>query len=94
MKIIWRDTPTMCRAFLATPVHIQAKAFGGGYARLTQSDLGYIKPDKYSERHWTAHVYGVVNNDCPGRMFDNIDEAKAYVEEQAIVGLTLNLLTR
>jgi hypothetical protein len=27
-------------------------------------------------------------------MFDNIDEAKAYVEEQAIVGLALNLLTR
>jgi hypothetical protein len=41
-----------------------------------------------------ACIYGSVNPDALGKFFDNIDEAKRYVEEQALVGLTLNKLTR
>jgi hypothetical protein len=41
-----------------------------------------------------ACIYGSVHPDSPGAWFDHIDEAKRYVEEQALVGLTLNRLTR
>ena len=41
-----------------------------------------------------ACVYGSINPDTPGKWFDNIDEAKAYVEQQALLGLTLNKLQR
>jgi hypothetical protein len=41
-----------------------------------------------------ACIYGSVNPDALGKFFFNIDEAKRYVEEQALVGLTLNKLTR
>jgi hypothetical protein len=57
----------------------------------TVTDMGYILP---RDGRLMACIYGSVNPDAPGKFFDNIDEAKAYVEQQALLGLTLNKLTR
>lgn len=54
-------------------------------------DMGYILR---RDGKLMAMVYGTINPDTPGKFFNDLDEAKRYVEEQATVGLALNRLTR
>jgi hypothetical protein len=53
--------------------------------------MGYVR---LVNGKYTASVYGSINPDAPGGWFNDLDEAKRYVEEQALLGLTLNKLTR
>jgi viroplasmin and RNaseH domain-containing protein len=40
---------------------------------------------------YEGHIYGTVSPAHP-KSFDTIEQAKAYVEEQSLVGLTVNKL--
>jgi hypothetical protein len=72
-------------------VRIKTLEFGGWYKNTFVQDMGYILP---RDGRLLACIYGSVHPDSPGKFFDNIDEAKRYVEEQALLGLTLHKLTR
>lgn len=74
------------------PIKLTAHEYGGGSTVHTTDRLGYIH--KVFANRYHAHTYGVVNPDCFGQQFDNIDEAKAYVETQALTGIVANKLTR
>jgi hypothetical protein len=76
---------------LDKPVTIKAFDFGSTSAHSARiTDMGYIMFDG----QFLANVYGSINPEIPGKYFDNIDEAKAYVEEHALAGIAINKLTR
>jgi hypothetical protein len=92
MNFHWRDTPTYCRCTSTAPVEIKVFDFGSTAthpARIT--DMGYIMR---RAGHYEGHIYGSVNQDAMPKNFNTLEAAKRYVEEQALIGLTLNKLTR
>lgn len=92
MNFHWRDRQTHYRCTSDKPVTIKVFDFGGiGVHNEHVTDMGYVIP---RGSDFTACIYGSINPDAPSALFDNIDEAKRYVEEQALLGLTLNKLTR
>jgi hypothetical protein len=92
MKFIWVDSPTHHRCTTDTPVKVKSRVWGGGsYKDQFVHDMGYVL---VRDGRLTACVYGSINPECTGQLFNNIDDAKRYVEEQATVGLALNKLTR
>lgn len=93
MKILWINDHPIHRAQLETPVWIMTKQWGGALVPTKIKDLGYVQ--KYRHRdEYAGQTYGSVNQDDHGACFYNIDNAKAYVEQQALVGLAINKLTR
>jgi hypothetical protein len=86
MKFNWRNNPTHYRCTTDKPVGITIN-HGAGHAEVT--DMGYVIP---RDGRFMACIYGSVNPDALGAWFDNIDDAKRYVEEQALIGLTLKKL--
>jgi hypothetical protein len=92
MNFHWRDTPTHYRCTTDRPVKIKVFDFGGiGVHNAHVTDMGYVIA---RDGRFMANIYGSINPDAPGKLFDHIDEAKRYVEQQALLGLTLNKLTR
>lgn len=94
MKIVWNDDGGIHRARVEQNVTIMTKDWGGPLRPLKVESLGYITYRPGAWYKWEAHVYGSVNPDCHGASFDNIDDAKAYVETQALLGIAINKLTR
>lgn len=91
MKLSWSDGETIHRCYTSEFVTIKTKKWAGNFAPAKVSDMGYVL---HREGRLVAFVYNSINPDTPGKWFDNIDEAKAYVEQQALLGLTLNKLQR
>lgn len=92
MKFDWMNCGSgYFRCATDKPVPIKARSWEGVYSNLVVTDMGYIMP---RDGRLLACIYGSVHPECPGAWFDHIDEAKRYVEEQALLGLTLNRLTR
>jgi hypothetical protein len=92
MKFVWSDSPTHYRCTAAPAVKMKMRQFGGIEAFVGKiTDMGYVIP---RDGRFMAYVYGSVNPDTPGQCFSNIEDAKAYVEEQALLGITINKLTR
>jgi len=91
MTFYWVDDATILRCYLSEFVTVLSKDWGGHLRPYRTKDMGYVL---HREGRLMAHVYGTINPDALGQWFDNIDEAKAYVEQQALLGLTLNKLTR
>ena len=91
MKFVWNDSQTHYRCCSAEPVRIKTLSFGGKFHDAKLTDMGYVVP---RDGRFMAYVYGSVNPDTQVRFFKKIDAAKAYVEEQALIGITLNKLTR
>jgi ribosomal protein S16 len=90
MKFVWRDSPPHYRCTIAPAVKIKMKQFGGIEAFVGKiTDMGYVIQ---RDGRFMAYVYGSVNPDTPGQFFNKIEDAKAYVEEQALIGLTLKKL--
>lgn len=97
MKVLWQNDGSMHRARLAEPVTIKSKSWEGELHPEKVRDLGYITRRENGipfGGKWVANTYGSINPASPSKDFDDLDEAKRYVEEQALVGLTLNKLTR
>lgn len=93
MKLKWTDAVNMHRAYFPDFVTIKTREWGGGTRLFSTMDAGYVMLDPLKGR-WAANIYGTVNPDAPPRLFDNIDDAKEYVETQALLGVVLNKLTR
>lgn len=84
----------MHRCDFEPPVVVMTKSWGGGMEQITVHNAGYVIRRHGRPSYWVANTYGSVNPDSYSKEFVNIDEAKRYVEEQALVGITLNKLTR
>jgi hypothetical protein len=92
MKFDWMDCGSgYSRCTSKEPVTVKVFDFGGGMHDARLTDMGYVVP---RGGRFMAYVYGSVHPDAPGKFFKTIEDAKAYVEEQALVGITLNKLTR
>lgn len=93
MNFLWNDSSTYTHYRCTTdrPVKIKTRDFDGWYHTDNVQDMGYVL---FRDGRFLACIYGSVHPDSPGAWFDHIDDAKRYVEEQALVGLTLNKLTR
>lgn len=91
MKLYWVDDATILRCYSNVRAHLMIREWGGELKPYRTRDMGYVL---HRDGRLMACVYGTVNPDTPGKWFDNIDEAKAYVEQQALLGLTLNKLQR
>lgn len=91
IKVNWLDDLFIQRARASPPIRIMTKDWGGALKPYSAADLGYVllRNGKYH-----AHTYGSINPDFAGKSFDDLDAARACVEEQALVGITLNKLTR
>jgi hypothetical protein len=90
MKFLWSDGPKVYRCMLDKPVQMILRSFSSEHNAQYVVDMGYIMFDG----QFLANVYGSINPEIPGKYFDNIDEAKAYVEEHALAGIAINKLTR
>jgi hypothetical protein len=92
MNFDWMDCGSgYYRCAIDKPVKIKVLEWSSQMRTTSVTDMGYITA---RDGRFLACIYGSVHPDSPGAWFDNIDEAKRYVEEQALAGLTLNKLTR
>jgi hypothetical protein len=92
MKFDWMDCGSgYYRCATDKPVPIKTLEWGGNMRNATVTDMGYIMRVAGLYR---GHIYGTVHPDSPAKDFNTIEAAKRYVEEQALVGLALNKLTR
>lgn len=92
MKFRWTNDGSVHRCGFVEPVTVMARTWGGGEAGPHKlKDAGYIIR---RATYWVANTYGTVNPDSHSQEFDHLDDAKRYVEEQALIGVVLNKLTR
>jgi hypothetical protein len=94
MKIVWSDGGNIHRAYLKDYVTIKTCDWGGALRPHKVNAVGLVQQYQHYAGKWLAQVYGSINPDCHGASFDNIDDAKAYVETQALLGIAINKLTR
>lgn len=91
MNFRWVDADTMHRLTVSPPVRLMTLEYGGGQHEEFFHDLGYVLK---RGGKWKSHTYGSINPTFMGAEHTDIDEAKAYVETQALLGIALNKLTR
>lgn len=91
MNFQWSGGVHSWRCYTAEIVTVTTREWGGNTKPYKTQYMGYILR---RDGRLMACVYGNINPDATGQYFDNIDDAKRYVEEQATVGLALNKLTR
>ena len=92
MKFDWMDCGSgYYRCATDKPVTIKTLEFGSIMRNARVTDMGYVIRMAGA---YEGSIYGSVNPGAPPMGFDTLDEAKRYVEEQALIGLTLNKLTR
>jgi hypothetical protein len=92
MKFDWMDCGSgYFRCATYEPVKIKALSFDGTMQDARITDMGYIM---HRAGQYEGHIYGSVNQDAMPKGFNTLEAAKRYVEEQALIGLTLNKLTR
>lgn len=88
MKFHWDDGQTYCRCTITPKVQVRTYSWGGGEEPVWIEAAGFvrIRIDGYE-----GHIYGTVSKEPP-RSFATMEEAKAYVEEQSLIGLTVKRL--
>lgn len=93
MKFEWliRYTTHVCR--FETPVRVMMNFNGKPVPNGTTKDVGYITVHPFREGWWVANVYGSINHTSPSMETNDLDEAKRYVEQQAIVGVVMSRLS-
>ena len=91
MKFLWSEGGTTHRCYSQQIVTIMAKEWGGNTRPYRTKDIGYVL---LRDGRFMAMIYGTINPDALGDWFDNIDDAKRYVEQQALIGIAINKLTR
>lgn len=96
MKFNWTHKPTydVWSCHSREPVTVTNKDSLGNYYKSTTADMGYITRSLLQHHLWVANTYGTINPTSPSLETPDLDVAKRYVEEQAIVGITVNKLTR
>ena len=88
LNFIWENGEVYCRCTVRPKVRIKTKEWDGNFVPLLVDSVGFVRVrmDGYE-----GHLYGTVSPVHP-KLFDTMEEAKAYVEEQSLIGLTLNKL--
>jgi len=92
MKFEWSTRYTMHVCRFETPVKTTIN-FNGRPTQTTVKDAGYITVHPIKEGWWVANVYGSINHTSPSMETNDLDEAKRYVEQQAIVGVVISRLS-
>jgi len=89
MNFKWDNGEVYCRCTITPKVLISTTEFSGETRPLWVDAVGFVRVrmDAYE-----GHIYGTVSP-IHSKSFDTLGEAKAYVEEQSIIGLTVNKLT-
>lgn len=88
MKFIWENGEVYCRCTVRPEVRINVKEWEGTLKPYWVDAVGYIK---VNAADCEANIYGTVSS-APPKRFNNLSDAKAYVEEQSLIGLTVNKL--
>lgn len=88
MRFIWGNGVAYCRCVITPKVRITTREWGGETKPLWVDAVGFVK---INADCYEGHIYGTVSPAHP-RRFDTIEQAKAYVEEQSLIGLAVNRL--
>lgn len=88
MKFKWDDGQTYCRCTITPKVQVRTYSWGGVEEPIWIEAAGFVRVriDGYE-----GHIYGRVSKEPP-RSFPTMQEAKTYVEEQSLIGLTVKRL--
>lgn len=89
MKFKWDDGEVYCRCLVRPRVSITTVQAGQD-TPLEVDSVGFVK---MLDNGCEGHIYGTVSPARP-KFFAHLEQAKAYVEEQSLIGLTVNKLTR
>ena len=89
MRFIWEHGEVYLRCVITPKVRIKTREWEDRIKPYWVDAVGYIKVN-YGE--YEANIYGTVSPVAPKR-FDTLEQAKAYVEEQSLIGLAVNKLT-
>lgn len=87
-KFVWDSGMVYIRCTIRPKVRITTKEWAGSTRPLWVDAVGFVK---VNDDCYEGHVYGTVSSAFPKR-FALLESAKAYVEEQALIGLTVNRL--
>lgn len=94
MKFHWDDGQTYCRCTITPKVQVRTYSWGGGEEPVWISSVGFMRIRYVIETcttRYEGHIYGTVSKEPP-RSFPTMEEAKTYVEEQSLIGLTVKRL--
>lgn len=88
MRFIWENGEVYCRCTITPKVRINTLTWGGEAKPLWVDSVGYIRVGRDG---YGGHIYGTVSKEPP-KTFATMEAAKAYVEEQSLIGLAVNRL--
>ena len=88
MNFIWDNGFAYCRCVIKPKVRITTTEWGGETKPLWVDAVGFVK---INADCYEGHIYGTVSPAHP-KLFSTIEQAKAYVEEQSLIGLAVNKL--
>ena len=88
MKFIWENGEVYLRCTIKPKVRIRTYDWADENKYVHVDAVGYIKVHADS---YEANIYGTVSP-APPKLFAHLEQAKAYVEEQSLIGLTVNRL--
>lgn len=89
MRFLWDNGLAYCRCTITPKVRITTREWGGETKPLWVDAVGFVKVNADC---YEGHIYGTVSPVAPKR-FVLLESAKAYVEDQALIGLAVNKLT-
>lgn len=89
MKFEWQDGLAYCRCLVTPKIVIPTHDWGGTTKPLWIDAVGFVKVSHLDT--YEAHIYGTVSPISP-KTFAHLSDAKAYVEEQSLIGLTVKKL--
>jgi hypothetical protein len=93
MEFYWREKQAMMWTCHSRELVTVKAESSDGVHQITTRDMGYITY-WFHTKMWVANTYGTINPTSDSWESTDLEEAKRYVEEQAIVGITVNKLTR
>ncbi len=94
MEFYWTEkSGMMWTCHIKKPVTVKTKTIiTGELHEIATSDMGYITYWQHTKM-WVANTYGSINPTSDSLQTPDFEEAKRYVEEHAIVGITVNKLS-
>jgi len=88
MRFIWENGEVYCRCTVRPKVRIKTKEWDGNLVPMWVDSVGFVRVRIGA---FEGHIYGTVSPVHP-KSFPTMEAAKAYVEEQSLIGLAVNRL--
>jgi len=89
LNFSWENGEVYSRCTVHPKVRIITREWNSETKPLLVDSVGFVRVRMDGHE---GHIYGTVSPAHP-KSFDTIEQAKAYVEEQSLIGLTVNKLT-